>query len=599
MNRCLLFIMVTALCAVSSLAQVRDSTWDTPFELSGGIATPRYAETLRYCRRLAAYSPWVHVVSFGESPQRRQLPLVIVSRDNATSPQAERRSGKAIVLIQSGIHAGEIDGKDASLMLIRDIVIKGLHRKLLDHAVILFIPIFNVDGHERFGPLNRINQNGPVSAGWRVTAQNLNLNRDYMKADAPEMRAMLQLFSEWLPDLVVDCHVTDGIDCQYDVTYAVEPEPNLDQAISRWVNATLIPTALHEVQAAHHLVFPYVFPREDYDLSKGFILGAATPRFSTGYAAVQNRPAVLIETHMLKPYKTRVDATYAFLVGILSAVNASSGELRQIVRHADQMMIAACSAKQRPMMPIRFGTGADSVVREFRGIEAIRESSSVSGGMRTLYTGKTVSVQAPVFDHVVVTDSVSVPLAYAIPPEWTAVVEVLRAHAVRMRRLRKPVSIRGESYRFTEVHFAEKPYEGRQTATYAVTLCPEQKVLPAGTWIVPTSQRTGRVIVNLLEPRAPDALVGWGMFNAIFEQKEYAEAYVMEAVADTMLKREGTLRKEFEEKLLADSVFARSPAARLNWLYLHSAWGDPSLNLYPVMRVMDPSAMEAVRRNSQ
>jgi Zinc carboxypeptidase len=290
-----------------------DSTWLTTYERSGFLRTGRYDETIAYCKRLAAASPLARYAPFGVSPRGRELPLMILSQDRTFDPAQARRKGKAVVLIQSGIHAGEIDGKDASQMLMREILITGSRRSLLDHAVLLFVPIFNVDGHERFGPFNRMNQNGPAETGWRVTAQNLNLNRDYMKADTPEMGGLLALFNRWLPDLYIDCHVTDGIDFQYDVTYTMEFGPNIEAGVGDWISNKFLPKTLEVVEGSGHKVFTYVFPREERDPAKGLNGGAAPARFSTGYAALHNRPALLIETHMLKPYRTRVEATYHFL----------------------------------------------------------------------------------------------------------------------------------------------------------------------------------------------------------------------------------------------------------------------------------------------
>ncbi|HEX7574563.1 MAG TPA: M14 family metallopeptidase, partial [Bacteroidota bacterium] len=323
---CLLFLC--PLVMVPALSRARgDSTWATDFERSGGTRTPRYDETLAYCRRLEGASRWMRVTSFGTSPRGRELPLVILSRERAFDPAATSRTRKAVILIQSGIHAGEIDGKDASLMLMRDIAVTKSLAHLLDSTIILFVPIFNVDGHERFGPFNRINQNGPEEMGWRTTAGNLNLNRDYMKAEAPEMKAMLRLFTAWLPDLYVDCHVTDGIDFQYDITYAVEPAPYLDAGVSAWIQESLLPSALPVVEKSGHRIFNYVFPREENDPGKGLNAGSSTPRFSTGFAALQNRPAVLIETHMLKPYRVRVNATYHFLRSMIEAINRDPSSL--------------------------------------------------------------------------------------------------------------------------------------------------------------------------------------------------------------------------------------------------------------------------------
>ena len=558
--------------------------WETFFEASGGLRTPRYDSTVAYCRRLAAFSPLVHFTSFGQSAQGRALPLMIVSGDRSFTPASARQAGKAVVLIQAGIHAGEIDGKDAGLMLIRDIVIRKQYPRLLDSLVVLFVPIFNVDGHERFGPYNRINQNGPAEMGWRTTAQNLNLIRDYMKADTPEMRALLKLFSTWLPDLYIDCHVTDGIDFQYDVTYAMELGRNIDTAVSGWARDMFLPSVLPAVEASGHKVFWYVMPREDTDLSKGLQGGgASTPRFSTGYAALQNRPALLIETHMLKPYRTRVGATYHFLKGSLQAVRMSLSRLKDAVRAADARLESADPSVQ--VVPLRFKAGTGFHMRHFFGIEHRTEQSPLSGGTRIIYTGEPFEQEVPLYDETIVEDSVRMPAAYIVPPELTYVPELLRVHGILYKQLPLPDSLDVESYRFTGVKFAERPYEGRQNVTFTAAPVRERRYFPAGSLLIPTRQRTANVLVHLLEPRSPDSFAAWGFMNSIFEQKEYAEEYVMEKAGAELLAQQPALRQEFEECVRTDSSFAHKPAARLNWLFQHSRWGDPAVGLYPVGRI--------------
>lgn len=586
-------------CVVLAIlpAQSQDTSWSTPYERSGCVATPRLAQTIEFCRRLAAASPSVQYTTFGMSPQGRPLPLVVVSKDRIFSSADARRSTKAVVLIQGGIHAGEIDGKDAGLMLIRDMVIRHQHESLLDNAIILFVPVFNVDGHERFGAYNRINQQGPVEMGWRVTAQNLNLNRDYMKADAPEMRAMLSLFNAWLPDLLVDCHVTDGIDMQYDVTYTVEDNPNLDPEVRSWTVNRLMPQTIRTVEQAGHKIFKYVFPREERDLSKGLSADPATPRFSTGYAAIQNRPAVLIETHMLKPYNVRVSATYVMLQGILEAVNSGAKELRRAVAGADGRTIAR--GANGGSLPLRFGAGPEPSMCDFLAIESRIDSSTVSGGTKMVYTGVPKTRHIPFYDHTRVIDSIDVPRAYAIPPEWTDAIAILRCHGIHGITLKTTQRVDVDEIRFDSVKFQSRPYEGRHLVTYVAHSVHRTRELPAGTFVVPTAQRAGNVVVNLLEPGAPDALVGWGFFNAIFEQKEYAEAYVMEAVADTMLRNNTALEREYRGKVKSDSAFARNPWERLNWLYLQSPWADATLNVYPVVKISDGSTYRRLVQGKQ
>jgi hypothetical protein len=581
-------VVLILLAALSSAIAQED--WSTTYDRSNGTRTPRYAETVAYCKRLAATSPWAHYTSFGVSPQGRDLPLLIVSKQKAFTPAAAARAHQAVVLIQAGIHSGEIDGKDAMFTILRDMLVRRKNTSILDSVIILFVPIFSVDAHERFSAYNRINQNGPEEMGWRTTARNLNLNRDYMKADAPEMRAMLTLFRQWLPDLYIDCHVTDGIDMQYDITYATELGPNLDQGIVAYVRSTLLPPVLSQVENDGHHIFWYVFPREDTDLSKGMGGGASTPRFSTGYAALQNRPSILIETHMLKPYKTRVEATASFLRAALTTVAGSASTLRRAVRMADERRIACVEE----VLPLKFGLGKDSTMMPFKGIRFRTEQSGISGGRRMIYTGEPYELVIPFFDHILILDSVSLPAAYIIPLEWGFVPEILTLHGVHFRRTARPETLAVTTTRFSNVRFAARPYEGRQIPNFATEQMRVQESFPAGSIVVPVAQRASHVAAHLLEPRSGDSFVAWGFFNTIFEQKEYAEEYVMEKEGKAMLDADPALRTEFFAKVSADSVFARDQNARLNWLYARSRWADQKLNMYPVGRI-DAAALAGLR----
>lgn len=573
--------LIALLCAFATGAVAQDR-WQTTYDRSNGTRTPGYDETVAYCRALAAAFPEVHATSFGTSPQGRELPLLIVAKHRTFTPEEAARTRQAVVLIQAGIHAGEIDGKDAGFLLLRDMLVHRKHGTILDSVIILFVPIFSVDGHERSGPYNRINQNGPEEMGWRTTAQNLNLNRDYMKADAPEMRAMLRLFTAWMPDLYVDCHVTDGIDMQYDITYATELGPNIDPAIAGWLGTTLLPPLLSAVEQAGHPVFWYVFPREETDLSKGMGGGASTPRFSTGYAALQNRPALLIETHMLKPYRTRVEATKAFLLGALGTVARAPSHLRSLVRESDQRR------EHTPgIMPLTFTLGERSTPRTFRGIRFRTETGVVSGAPQVIYTGEPYELTIPFFDEILTVDSAVLPAAYIIPTEWTFVPRLLALHGVRYQTTVQAETAEVRSERFTEVRFGARPYEGRQTAVVKAESITQRRVYPPGSIVVPMRQRASHVAAHLLEPRSGDSFVAWGFFNTIFEQKEYAEEYVMEKVGKEMLDADPVLRAAFAARIAADSAFARSPSARLNWMYRRSAYADPKLNVYPVGRIDD------------
>jgi hypothetical protein len=585
-----LILFALAASAFPMLCAQAPDRWLTAYELSGHRVTPRYDETLRYCRRLDSASSWVTLTSFGTSPQGRQLPLLIVSKQGVDDPRDPRRAGIPVVLIQAGIHAGEIDGKDAGLMLVRDMAITRSRSSLLDSAIVLFIPIFNVDGHERFGPFNRINQNGPEEMGWRVTARNLNLNRDYLKADAPEMRALLRLFAAWEPDLYVDCHVTDGIDFQYDVTYTTETGPQIDARVGAWISHDFLPGMLSGVERAGHRIFWYVFPREEKDLTRGMNGGASPPRFSTGYAALRNRAALLIETHVYKSYRTRVAATYAVLTSALERVNRTASVLRSAVRVADEAQ--AGLGRRGATVPLTFGLDSGSVMREFLGYRSFQQMSAISGSTRLVYSDEPVVVRMPFYGGIRVTDSVEAPKAYLIPPEWSFVPEILRVHGIRMQRLRAPATVEVGSYRFRNPRWKERPYEGRHGLTVTADPIRERRTFGAGTVVVPSDQPAMRVVVQLLEPRSADSFVAWGFFDAVFEQKEYFEQEVMERVGERMLATDSLLRAAFFAQVGADSAFAADPDARLNWLYQRSPYRDGALNVYPVGRFSGTEPLE-------
>jgi hypothetical protein len=276
MKTILLFILL--LLPISSIiqSQTGKDKWETYFEKSGFLSTPDYNETIEYLKRLAQASPYARLIKIGVSPQGRDLFCFIVSKDKSFIPAEARKLNKPVIMIQNGIHSGEIEGKDACLLLLREILITKEKSDWLDHVILLIVPVFNVDGHERTSPYNRINQNGPSNMGWRTTAQNLNLNRDYMKADAPEMRSFLKLYNSWLPDFFIDTHTTDGMDCQYSVTYAIEKNGNVPPGTESWIRNKYIPAIEKETAAAGFKILPY-FDVRDHDLRKGLSDGVTTP----------------------------------------------------------------------------------------------------------------------------------------------------------------------------------------------------------------------------------------------------------------------------------------------------------------------------------
>ncbi len=580
----LLFIITLVFPSKILFSQSSNSNkWTTEFERSGYLVTETYAQTVEYFNKLADASPYAKMITFGVSPQGRKLYCLVVSKDKTFTPESAKKNGKPVILIENGIHSGEIEGKDASMLLLREILITKGKENLIDNCALLIVPIFNVDGHERFGKYNRINQNGPENMGWRTTAQNLNLNRDWTKADAPEMQAMLKLFSDWLPDFFVDTHTTDGADYQYTITYAMEKFGNIYGGTSQWIKNDFIPFMERKVEDAGFLIAPYLSFR-DHDVSKGIVDWAATPRFSQGYAAIQNRPGLLVETHMLKPYKDRVFSTKALLNSVIEYVNMHPRQLIDLNKKADENSIDSL-AKGKQYLALSFRTTDVSKNFLFKGIKYNIDSSEISGGEKITYTGEKFEKEVPYYEDIEVRDSVLLPKEYLIPREWENIIERMKLHGIKVDVLSKAKKFIVTKYKFTSVEFVKVPYEGRQTINCDYDEYKDTVLVPAGTFIVKTNQRTARVIGNLLEPKGGDSFLRWGFFNTIFERTEYFESYVMEKVAAKMIKDSPELQKKFEEKLKSDPEFAKSPRSRLNFFYERSPYYDKEYKVYPVMRV--------------
>jgi hypothetical protein len=585
-------VLVGLIVALAAPASADD--WATYYEKSGYQRTPDYQTTVAYCKRLADASPWVRYTTFGTSPQGRDLSLLIVDHRGRFSAEEIRRSDNAVVLIQAGIHAGEIDGKDAGLMLIRDIAIHKEFQSLIDNVTILFMPIFNVDGHERSGPHNRANQNGPEEMGWRVTANNLNLNRDYVKADAPEMRAWLRLYAEWLPEFLVDCHVTDGADYQYVVTYAVENMGSMDSVLTQWVNDRFLPPLNRAMDTSGFPIIRYNWYRVRREPKSGIIAWASPPKLSTGYAAVQNRPALLIETHMLKDYRTRVTGTYEMLRHTLEILNEEHATVRRLVSEADERT-ASPQFREAPF-PLSFQMNGDSVMIDFKGYEYEVVDSDVTGGKWYRYSNRPAVFRIPLFNGLEPVASAALPEAYVVPAEWTEVIERLSLHGIAMKRLPREWTVPVTAWRMTNPEWSQSPNEGRFPVRFDVNEFTEKRTFPAGSVVIDMNQRAARVVAHALDPSGPNSFVREGFFNAVFEQKEYIESYILEELARSMLERDESLRSEFEEKKVSDPDFAASPGRIRRWFYERTPYWDQRMGVYPVAKITDRSLLDQMPR---
>jgi hypothetical protein len=574
--------------------------WSTPAEKSCYATTPLHDETMAYLKRVQAAAPGqVRIESFGKTGEGRELDIVIASRDGVFDPAAIHAAKRPIVLVQNSIHAGEMDGKDACLALLRDMVITKTKAALLERAVFVFIPIYNADGHERRGAYNRINQNGPEEMGWRGNGTNLNLNRDYLKADAPETRDFMAMFHHWLPDFFVDDHVTDGADYQYDVTFTIDDGPNLPSGTAKWVDDVATPTLEKYVDDHGHLASPtYINLVNDNDPAQGLAFNDNPPRFSTGYMILEGRPGMLVELHMLKDYKTRVTGNYEILAGLMELMNRDADKVIALNATADK---EAEGMGAHPLSnvkyPLALGWGGQTTPFLFRGYAFQRSLSEVSGAMWVKYSHELWNVSLPFQTGFKVTAETTLPAAYIIPAQWTKVIDVLAAHQVEMERTTAAWSGDVETYQCAGMTWQEPPFEGRHPTFNgeairnpgkfgSCALVRERMSFPAGSAVVRLNQRLSRVAVQWLEPAGPDSALQWGLFDPIFEQKEYGEAYVLEELAREMMAKDPKLKAEFEKKVGSDPVFAGNPMARLEFFYERSPWFAANrVGLYPVGRL--------------
>jgi hypothetical protein len=556
----------------------------TVAERSGFLRTGRYDEVIALCRAFATAHPdAVRCQDFGATPEGRPLMLLVATRTGAFSPDAAKARHLPVLLVQGGIHAGEIDGKDAGFLALRQVLKGKAAPGALDRQVWLFVPVFNADGHERFAAWNRPNQRGPEEMGWRATAQDYNLNRDYMKADTPEMQAMLGLVGAWDPIATVDLHVTDGAKFQHGVSVEVQPALAGDDALAadgRAMQSAVI--ARLDADGAMALPFYPSFVEED-DPASGFAGWLKAPRFSDGYFWQRNRFGMLVETHAWKDYPTRVRTTRNAIVAMLEEVRDHGAQWRSDADAAD----ARASRLAGTTVPLDWKPTDRVRMIDFQGYAYTRTPSDVSGAPMTHYDETKPQVwHVPMRDEMVPAHAAVAPGAgYLVPAAWVPVVEPrLRAHGIAYRRLDAALPrFPAQAWRAGSFEFARQSFEGHQRLSAEGAWKPEPRDVPAGSLFVPIAQPKARLLMGLLEPDAPDSLLQWGYFNNAFERKEYMEAYVAEDVARDML-RDPAIAEEFQRRLREDKAFAASPRQRLEFFARRHASWDGQYAMYPVLR---------------
>ena len=591
MKKILFVGILGLLMCISCTQQIVREDFITDCEKSDFVKTPRFEETMAWFRKLADYSPMVKVGSFGTSPQGRDLSMVIVDKDGLQDPKKIRAKGRVIILIESCIHAGEPDGKDASMIFLRDMIVDKKNIDLLDDVSFLFIPVFNVDGHEDFSATNRINQNGPEELGTRNTSQYLNLNRDFLKADAPEMRAWLKLYNHWMPELFIDVHVTNGADFQYVMTYAIENRGTImEEGLRQWSLDVYEKQLNERMEKVGFPIFLYASFRKYNAPESGILIDIFDPRYSEGYAASRNRLGLLIENHIYKPYEQRVKATIEAYIASAKILAENKESLVKAIANADKV-VSSPEYRRKPMdLPFQ-PVNKDSVWVDYLSWARDTVKSDLSGTdwVRHIYD-KPITLKCPLITSYEPTLSVQLPESYILMPQWTDVIELLDLHDIKYTRITEPKQVEVETYRYTKAVFSTRQSEGRiPVLKTEYTTQHETLVAPEGSVLIDMNQPNGRLAGWLLEPSAPGSLVYWGFFNQVVQPTHefWIRLPYMEEKGRELLAKDPALKAEFEERK-KDPKFANDPQAILNFFYQKVKKSAHQNNeLHPAWRVMD------------
>ncbi|MDQ3846754.1 MAG: M14 family metallopeptidase [Bacteroidota bacterium] len=550
----------------------------TRFEQSNGTQTPTYFEVIDWWKKLDAFSSIVQMNEFGTTDAGYPLHLILVSTDKDFNINSLKKKKKNILFILNGIHPGEPDGIDASMLLVRDIV--GNRYKLPSSVVLAIIPVYNIGGALNRSTNYRIDQNGPVERGFRGNAQNLDLNRDFIKMDSKNAFTFARIFHELDPDVFVDNHVSNGADYQHVMTLLASQHNKLGGAMGAFMNKTFEPGLYALMKQKGYDLVPYVNHFGETP-DKGWAEFWDSPRYSSGYATLWNTFAFVPETHMLKPYKQRVEATKALMECFIEFTARHGIEITQL---REQTKKEQQVQRSFPLAWKWDKTKYSEIT--FKGYESGKKKSEVSGLERLYYDrNKSYEKRIPFYNTYTDTLSVERPVAYLIPQGWWKVIERLQANNVRMWRLAKDTIIEVESYRITNYQSTPRPYEGHHpNSSVQITTSLKKVAFRKGDYYIPLNQAANRFLIEVLEPQGEDSYFAWNFFDPILQQKEGFSDYVFEETAAAFLKNHPEVQKKLEERKAQDTTFANSVQAQLNFIFQNSPYYEPAHLQYPVYR---------------
>lgn len=563
----------------SGRAANTDTAFITPFERSNGRQTATFAEAIEYYKKLSTTYNTVMLGDAGITDNGYPLKVVYYTKDGKFTKDDWKKNNRVVILINNDIHPGEPDGVDASMMLVRDAATGKID--VPANIVLVVIPVYNIGGALNRNSNSRANQNGPESYGFRGNAKNLDLNRDFTKCDAAETISLEELFARTSPDIFIDNHVSDGADYQHVMTLLASQHDKLGGAAGDYMYKTFTPLLYKEMKTKGYDMVPYV---NDFDKTPetGWTAFFESPRYSSGYASLFGILAYVPETHMLKPFKDRVNATYALMECFIKLGAEHAAEIKT-VRATDRKAVIT---KKEFALDWRVDTTrCDSIL--FMGYEAGYKPSDVSGLPRLYYDhSKPFTKKIPFYDHFVPTKTVTKPQAYIIPKAWASVISILRTNGVRINRISRDTTFDVTAYHIDNYETLPRPYEKHylhknvQTSLLKISMR-----FTEGDYIIWLDQPANRYIIETLEPTAPDAFFAWNYFDGILQQKEGYSDYVFDDVAAQLVEKDPALKSMLEEKRKSDPEFAKNANAQLDFVYKHSPYFEKSVNRYPVYRL--------------
>ncbi len=549
------------------------------FEKSNGKKTATYYEIVDWYKSLAKSSSKIKMIEMGPTDAGYPLHLVLISENSHFDTAAWRRQSKVVILVNNGIHPGEPDGIDASMMLARDLV--SGKKALPPNVIVAIIPVYNIGGCLNRNSFTRVNQNGPEEYGFRGNSQNLDLNRDFTKCDSREARSFSKIFHYLQPDILIDNHVSDGADFQHTMTMITTQYNKLGTALGNWLRETFEPAIYSSMKQKGWDLVPYVDFAND-DMEKGINMFFDPPRYSSGYAALFNTLSFMPETHMLKPYAQRVKSTYDLMY---TFIDSGSRYAKDIILHRKNALSKQMAQQQFPISWQHDKTKYDSI--EFRGYEKDYKLSAATGLQQMVFNhDKPFIKTVRFFNNYYPQKMIAAPRAYIIPKGWHAVIDLLTLNNVKVSQAEKDSIYTLGTYHIADYKSFTKPWE-KHHKNYAVSVSYSRQPIQIlkGDYIIYPEQPSKRYIIEMLEPEGDDSFFAWNFFDAILQQKEGYSDYRWEELAAEVLKKDPALQAKLDAKKAADPEFASRSSEILDFIYKNSPYYEKSHRRYPVYRI--------------